>query len=147
VESTNLRMQTMLESVTIPLASIETAIVRRYLLVRSGGEKFICPAIGRSLRKTVRTELNWNGSSRSVFAGGGGLGAGPEVANPGEVNYADFVEERIQRLAREDRSRLGIEERSEEEYALGADVRRERAWPEIVGLAVFGLVFVVSLFV
>jgi hypothetical protein len=145
VQSTDLRMQTMLESVTIPLASIETALVRRYLLVRSGGEKFICPAIGRSLRKTVRSEMKWSGSSRSVFAGG--LGAAPEVAKPGEVNYADFVEQRIERLAREDRARLGIEERSEEEYALGADVRRERAWPEIAGLAVFGLVFVVSLFV
>ena len=42
----------MLESVTIPLAAIDTVVVRRYLLVRSGGEKYICPAIGRSLRKT-----------------------------------------------------------------------------------------------
>lgn len=146
VESTNLRMQTMFGSVTIPLASIDTAVVRRYLLVRSGGEKFICPAISRSLRKSVRSEMKWNGSSRSVFVGGRGLPTGPQKASPGELDYADFVEQQIERLARDDRTRLGIEARSEEEYALGGTVRRERAWPELVGLAVFGLVFVVSLF-
>ena len=59
--ATELRMRTLFETVTIPLASIDTVIVRRYLLVRSGGHKYICPAVSRSLRKTVRAEMKWNG--------------------------------------------------------------------------------------
>ena len=50
-----LYMRTLFENVSIPLASIDTVLVRRYLLVAPGGRKYICPAISRSLRKTVRT--------------------------------------------------------------------------------------------
>jgi hypothetical protein len=152
--SRELRMRTMFETVEIPLASIDTVLVRRYLLVRSGGRKYICPAISRSLRKTVRSEMKWTG-------GGGGNMLMPGVAADGgarssvaqdagdqrDVAYPDFVEQQIQQLARNDRSARGIEERSEEEYELGSQTVRHTAWPEVIGLVVLALAFVVSLVV
>jgi hypothetical protein len=148
--TTELRMRTLFESVAIPLASIDTVVVRRYLLVRSGGNKYICPAISRSLRKTVRAEMKWGG-------GGGGLlapGLSPadptgslqtEVKGEHELDYADFVEQQITTLASNDRGRLGIAARSEEEYDLGSKVRRRPAWLEVAVLVVLGVAFVVSL--
>ncbi|WP_151083187.1 hypothetical protein [Nocardioides cynanchi] len=150
--SDELRMRTMFETVEIPLASIDTVLVRRYLLIRSGGRKYICPAISRSLRKTVRSEMKWNG-------GGGGNLLMPGVAADGgsrssvaqdagaqqDMAYPDFVEQQIQHLARTDRARLGIEERSEEEYELGSRAVRRPAWIEIIALAALVVAFVVSL--
>jgi hypothetical protein len=146
-----LRLVTMFESATIPLAAVEYVLVRRYLLVRAGGRKYICPAIGRSLRKTVRTEMKWNGGSQILSPGlqdGGKLGSlQTEAKGDPELAYADFVEEQITRLADHDRARRGIEARSEEEYELGAQVVRRRAWPVIALLAVLGAAFVVSLLI
>jgi hypothetical protein len=147
---TELRMRTLFESVSIPLASIDTVIVRRYLLVRSGGNKYICPAISRSLRKTVRAEMKWGGSGNMLAPGlssadpSGALQT--EVKGNHELDYADFVEQQIAMLAGNDRDRRGIEARSEEEYDLGAQVVRRTAWLEVVALAVLGAAFVVSLF-
>jgi hypothetical protein len=149
--SDELRMRTMFETVEIPLASIDTVLVRRYLLVRSGGRKYICPAISRSLRKTVRAEMKWSGGGGNLLMPGmtsDRRGAGPLVQDTGSegvLAYPDFVEQQIQQLARNDRAARGIEERSEEEYELGSRAVRHVAWPEIVGLVVLGLAFVVSL--
>jgi hypothetical protein len=148
---TELRMRTLFESVTIPLASIDTVVVRRYLLVRAGGHKYIRPAISRSLRKTVRAEMKWNGGGGQMFAPGlssadpsGSLQT--EVKGAHELDYADFVEQQISSLAGNDRERRGIEARSEEEYDLGGEVVRRTAWLEVIALAVLGAAFVVSLF-
>jgi hypothetical protein len=151
--SDELRMRTMFESVEIPLASIDTVLVRRYLLVRSGGRRYICPAISRSLRKTVRSEMKWNGGGGNLLMPGvavDGGGRSPVVQDAGaqrDLAYPDFVEQQIQQLARNDRATRGIEERSEEEYELGSRTVRRTAWPEIVGLVVLGLAFVLSLVV
>jgi hypothetical protein len=151
--ATELRMRTLFESITIPLASIDTVVVRRYLLVRAGGHKYICPAISRPLRKTVRTEMKWKGGGggqllapglSSIDAAGG---IQTEVKGAHDVDYPDFVEQRIDSLANTDRARRGIEARSEEEYDLGAQVVRRTAWLEVVSLAVLGAAFLVSLFV
>jgi hypothetical protein len=143
-------MWTLFDRSTIPLASIDTVLVRRYLVVRAGGVRYICPAIGRSLRQTARTEMKWQGSSQLLAPGqqlGDRLGSQTEVKKPQELAYADFVETEIVRLADADRLRRGIEPRSEEEYALGAEAVRLRAWPEIMALVVLGVAFVVSLVV
>jgi hypothetical protein len=152
--TTELHIRTLFESIRIPLASIETVLVRRYLLVRSGGRKYICPAISRPLRKTIRSELKWSGGS--------GLQLGPsverlskatgenlqtEVKNEQDLAYADFVEQRIAALASNDRARRGIEERSEEEYELGSQVVRRTAWVELGILAALLVAFVISLVV
>jgi hypothetical protein len=151
--SDELRMRTMFETVEIPLASIDLVLVRRYLLVRSGGRRYICPAISRSLRKTVRSEMKWSGGGGNLLMPGVAADAGGRssvVQDAGaqqDVAYPDFVEQQIQQLARNDRAKRGIEERSEEEYELGSRTVRHTAWPEIIGLAVLGLAFVVSLVV
>jgi hypothetical protein len=145
----DLQMKTFAEDVTIPLASIDTVAVRRYLLVRSGGEKYICPAVGRSLRQTARTEMRWQGHSQLLAPTQAGdlQEAQTEVKGDKGVDYADFVETQIAHLADVDRAARGIEARSEEEYALGAEVVRRRAWPEIIAMAVLAVAFVVALLV
>jgi hypothetical protein len=147
--SDQLLMRTMFETVTIPLASIDTVLVRRYLLIRAGGRTYICPAIARSLRKTAQTEMKWSGGANPLMPGVDG-GRKPLVQETGpepDLAYPDFVEEQIKQLARYDRERRGIEERSEEEYELASQATRRVAWPEIVGLVVLVLAFVVSLVV
>ena len=147
---TQLRLRTLLETVSIPLASVDTVVVRRYLLVRSGGRKYICPAIGRSLRKTVRTEMRWGGQQlMSPGLSEEAISRGTmktDVAEAG-MAYPDFVEQRISQLAANDRARRGIEERSEEEYELGAQVVRRTAWRELGVLAALAVAFVVTLLV
>jgi hypothetical protein len=143
---TELRLRTLWESVTIPLASVESVVVRRYLLVRSGGRKYICPAISRSLRKTLRSEMKWRpqqlmspGAALERLGETHGDDLPTDLKTSHELAYADFVEQRIAQLAANDRARRGIEERSEEEYALGSQVVRRPAWLELgllVGLAV-----------
>jgi hypothetical protein len=149
--ASDLHLRTMFESVSIPLASIETVVVRRYLLVRSGGERYICPAISRPLRKTIREELKWSG--QSALQPGLSLdrlsdatreNLKTEVKSEQDLVYADFVEQRIAALAANDRARLGIEERSEEEYELGSRVVRRTAWFELGFLAVLLVATVVS---
>jgi hypothetical protein len=149
VSGNHLRMHTLFETVMIPLASIDTVVVRRYLLVRSGGNKYICPAISRSLRKTVRAEMKWGGGGNLLAPNlspadpSGTLQT--EVKGEHELDYADFVEQQITTLAGNDRDRLGIEARSEEEYDLGSQVVRRTAWPEVIALVVLGAAFVVAL--
>ena len=70
-----------------------------------------------------------------------------EVKGSKGVDYADFVETQIVHLANVDRATRGIEARSEEEYELGSQVVRRRAWLELGALAVLGLAFVVALVV
>ncbi len=146
----DLWMWTLLQKVAIPLASIDTVLVRRYLVVRAGGVKYICPAIGRSLRQTARTELKWQGSSQMLAPGmqvnDERIAAQTDVKDTKELAYADFVETEIVRLADADRLRRGIEPRSEEEYELAAQVRRQWARLEIGALVVLGVAFVISLF-
>ena len=149
--ATDLELRSMFETVTIPLASIETAVVRRYVLIRAGGEKYICPAISRPLRKTIRDELKWSGSPNLMMPGGsaqrlddGGETTRTEVAHEQDLAYADFVEQRIAALAANDRARRGIEERSEEEYELGSHVVRRTAWVELAVLAALAVAVVVT---
>jgi hypothetical protein len=149
--ATELRVRTLFETFDIPLASIDTVVVRRYLLVRSGGRRYICPAISRPLRKTIRAEMKWSGSSAlqlgpSVERLGKATGDGlqTEVKNEPDLAYADFVEQRITALAANDRARRGIEERSEEEYELGSQVARRTAWLEIGVLVALAAALVVT---
>lgn len=149
----DLQLRTLAQDISIPLASIDTVAVRRYLVVRSGGVTYICPAIGRSLRKTVRNEMKWQGGTQLLSPNLASVEPAPvrtEVKGAKgakAIEYADFVESQILHLADTDRARRGIEARSEEEYQLGSQVVRRRAWPELVALAVLAVAFVVALLV
>ena len=149
-----LHLRTLFETITIPLASIDTVLVRRYLLVRSGGVRYICPAISRPLRKSIRAEMKWSGgnamqpgASLERLGNATGENLQTDVKSEQDLAYADFVEERLAVLAADDRARRGIEERSEEEYELGSQVVRRTAWPEIGVLAGLAVAFVVALVV
>ena len=69
------------------------------------------------------------------------------VKRDGEIDYPDFVEQRIQHLAAAARAKRGIEERSEEEYELGQLSARHFFWPVVVALAVLAAAFVVALLI
>jgi len=144
---TDLRLRTMSGSVSIPLASIDTVVVRRYLLIRSGGEKYICPAISRPLRKTVRKDLKWSGGNQMLSPGVSAerMGGVQTEVEEHDLNYADFVEQQIAALARNDRARRGIAERSEEEYELGSQVERRTAWLELGVLGALAVLFLLAL--
>jgi hypothetical protein len=150
VSGSELHLRTMFEAISIPLASIDTVLVRRYLLVRAGGQRYICPAISRPLRKTIRAEMKWSGQSGlqpGLSLDRLGQSAGEtqtQTKSEPDLAYADFVEQRIAALAADDRARRGIEERSEEEYELGTQVVRRQAWPELAALAALAVVTVVT---
>lgn len=147
----DLRMRNLFETVTIPLAGIDTVMVRRYLVVRAGGVKYVCPAIGRSLRKTVRSEMKWSGGSQLTpgvsFPSDSSVLATSQAKRQGEIDYSDFVEQRILHLAVAARVKHGIEERSEEEYELGQQSVRRVFWPVVAGLVLLAVAFVTALLV
>ena len=93
--------------------------------------------------------MRWQGHSQLLAPTQAGdlQEAQTEVKGDKGVDYADFVETQIAHLADVDRAARGIEARSEEEYALGAQVVRRRAWPEIISMAVLAVAFVVALLV
>ena len=123
--SDDLVMRNMLHTVRIPLAAIQTVVVRQVLAVGVAEGRYVSPAIGQSARQTARAE---RGGRKS----------------PTE-SYQVFVEERIGQLADTARSELGVEKHSEEQVALAAGVRRSWAWPEIAALVAGVIALVVTL--
>ena len=122
VVGSELYLRNMLTTISVPLASIEQIVVRQVLSVRAGDRRYVSSAIGKSWRQAVKKD---------------------KPREPGEdAPYAAFVEERLQHLAEEARTREGITLMSDEQLALGRGVRREWAWPEVVllGFTAAGLV-------
>ena len=122
----DLVMRNMLHTVRIPLAAIQTVVVRQVLAVGVGGGRYVSPAIGQSARQTARGDQA--GARKSATE-----------------SYQVFVEERIGQLADTARSELGVEKHSEEQAALAEGVRRTWAWPEIVALGAGVIAFVLTL--
>ena len=94
------------------------------LAVRAGNRRFVSPAVGRSLRSIRKQGY---------------------VAPDPAASYPDFVEQRIRTRIDGARARSDIALTSEEQLATGSAVRRDWAWPELVGLLVTGIGFVLSL--
>jgi hypothetical protein len=142
VQGHDLVLRNMLSTVFIPLASIEELAVRQVLAVRAGGKRYVCAGVGRSLRQAMRGSAVQKAREQM----GGLRGELAAVREPG-MNYADYVEIRLQELIKEDRARRGIAKFSDEAEALARQARRVLAWPEIAALVVTGLFTVVALFV
>ena len=146
VSAGNLVMRNMLETIRIPLAAIEDLAVRQVLVVRVGEKRYVSPGVGRSVRQAI-TASRSDGPVSAKPALGPALGGG----NPSQVDagiaYADFVEHRLKDLADMDRQRRGIRRYSDEAEALGAEVRREPAFVEIVALVASVAFFVVSILI
>ncbi|MCD4526964.1 hypothetical protein [Nocardioides sp. cx-173] len=118
-----LELRNMLETVSIPLAAIEELAVRQLLAVRAGDRRYVSPAVGKSRRQLRRQP------------------SGPAT----DVEYADFVEGRIRQRMEDARAVAGIRLGSPEQVALGQEVRRSPAWPELVGVVLLSVALVVSL--
>jgi hypothetical protein len=125
VTGPELRLRNMLTTISVPLASIEQIVVRQVLSVRAGDHRYVSSAVGKSWRQALKTD---------------------RPRDPGEdAPYPVFVEERLQQLAEDARTKAGITLMSDEQLELAKGVRREWAWPEIVLLGFTALGFVVAL--
>ena len=141
----DLVLRNMLETIRIPLASIDEVAVRQVLAVRVGERRFVSPAVGRSVRQVLKTARTSRPGDETRPAFGPTLGgASPAQMDPG-IPYADFVEHRLRDLIEFDRTNRAIRARSAEVDALAAQVRREPAWPEIVGLVLATAFLVVAI--
>lgn len=114
----------MFSDVTVPLAAISEMRVGRLFEVTVGKRRLVSPAIGRSLRRTVRRAPR----------------------DPLKV-YADLVEDQTHARMDAARARAGITIGSPAQRELAAGVRRAWAWPEIAVALVVAVAFVVTLLV
>ncbi len=137
VSPETLYLRNMVETVEIPLAAVDELVVRQVLAVRVGDKRFVCPGLGRKLRKIVRKpkaqSLFLPEIPESMPDAIGPAAATPTVAT--EVDYVDHAETRLRDLVDQARRRHGVTRYSDEAEALAAGVRRRPAWPEIVVLA------------
>jgi hypothetical protein len=118
----------------IPLAGVEDVAVRHTLNVWVGDQRYTCSGIGRPSREMIRGR---GGTPSSIFARRDTRTGAGNAADIGHVNYASFVEARIDELAR-----LARRERAD-----APAVRREWAWPELAAVGVLSLAFLVALVV
>jgi hypothetical protein len=141
VQGRELVLRNMLTTVYIPLAAIEEIAVRQVLAVRAGGKRYVCAGVGRTLRQAMKGSAVQR--AREEMGGLRGELASATVREPG-MNYADFVEIRLQELINEDRMRRGVKRFSPEVDELAKLIRRELAWPEIAGLVATAAFFVAA---
>ena len=116
VDSDALVVRNMIDTNIVPLAAIDEVVVRQVLAIRVDEKRYVSPAIGTSFLRTVRPRTDRSGVP--------------------ELTYPEYVRDRILHLAD------GARRRSPD--AEPPPVRREWAWPEIAGLAVTGLGFLVA---
>jgi len=129
VQGSSLVLRNMVTTVRIPLAAIEEVAVRQVLAVRAGDKRYVCAGVGRTLRQAIKGSAVQRAREQM-----GGLRAEiATVVEPGLI-YADYIELRLRELIKEDRARRGLTATSPELDELGAQVRRELAWPEIAAL-------------
>jgi hypothetical protein len=123
----HLVLRNAFETVRVPLAAVERAVVGRVTAVQAGEKRYVSTVVHRTLRALMR---------------------GPgQPTRAGEAHYADFVEERISQLAAEARERHGVRLYGDDQLALARGVRRQPAWPEIALAAVAVVALVVTLIV
>lgn len=131
--SSTLELRNMLDTIHVPLAAIEGLVIRQVTAVRVGEKRYVCSALGRSLRSMVKGDRR----ARSLMPGN----------QPPAPSYVDFVESRIQARMDDARAQLGIRRGSSEQAALAAQVRRRPAIPEIAALAITGVAFLATLMI
>mgnify|MGYP000970554175 CR=1 FL=1 len=120
-------LRNMFETVHLPLAAVEQLAVRQFLAVRVGERRYVSSALGHSMRSLV-----WSAAKEKR---GSGLRTPEQVT---ELKYAEIVEQQIRAATEEARAVAGVSLMSDEQLALAAGVRRDRAWLELgltLGLA------------
>lgn len=117
VESGALVLRNMVDTNHVPLAAILGVAVRQVLAVRTEEKRYVSPAIGTSFLRTIRPR--------------------PSPSGVVGLTYPEYVRDRILHLADGARRRNGDEDLA---------TRHTWAWPEIAGMVVTGLGFVVAVF-
>jgi hypothetical protein len=124
----------------VPLAHVDEVVVRQFLTLWVGEDRYVCTGIGSSRRQEMRSrrrrDLN-SGMSRLSE-----LTVQAERASHDEraVSYPDFVATRLQELVENAKREQGPPQSGEPSMP-----GYRFAWPEIVALGATGLAFVVSL--
>jgi hypothetical protein len=142
VQGSSLVLRNMVTTVRIPLAAIEEIAVRQVMAVRAGGKRYVCAGVGRTLRQAMKGSA----VDRAREQMGGLRGPVATVREPGMV-YADYIELRLRELINEDRARRDLKAASPELDTLAEQIRREVAWPEVVGLVVTAVLLVLAVLV
>lgn len=138
VEGEELVLHNMVETVRLPLASVEEIVVRQVLAIRAGERRFVSPALSRSRRALWRDRQ----SAGPVLPD-----ADPGRAHPASRDYATFVEERLRHLVAEARERVGLTRTSELPPELAARITRTPARLEIALLVASVVALAVTLVV
>ena len=128
----DLVMRNMFHTDRIPLAAIEKVMVTQVLTVWAGGRRYQSPAVGYTVRQVVRARFNRTG-----------------VTDPGRVTDRpqDYIQTRIEFLAKDAAELAGVRRGSPEQQALAAGVHRSWAWLELVAAIMLAVAFVVWLVV
>ncbi len=130
-----LELRGAVDTVAIPLAGIEELAVRQVLAVRAGDRRYVSSALGRTRRQLMKAKAG----AISLTASDPDTDPNSRVAAP---NYAQYVEDRIRHRVDRARAAAGLTRGSTEQVALGSQVERSMAWPEIIGLAASAALFV-----
>ena len=139
VQGYELVLRNMLTTVYIPLAAIDEVAIQQVMAVRAGGKRYVCAGVGRTLRQAMK-----GSAIQKVREQSGGLRGELATVREPDLNYADFVEIRVQEFVKEDRARRGIKRFSPEADELARQVRRELAWLWIGALVASVGFFVVA---
>jgi hypothetical protein len=142
----DLHLKGSVRDARVPYVLIDEVTMAQTLNVWVGEQRFVCIGIGKSLGSDIRQRAKKErhgsllGASRTRE-----FSEKAEVAAPDQtaMSYHTFVVTRIEELVDQAKRELRRSGGSTE----GEEVRRPYAVPEIVALAVTGLVFVASLFV
>ena len=142
----DLHLKGSVRDARVPYVLIDEVTMAQTLNVRVGEQRFVCIGIGKSLGSDIRQRAKKErhgsllGASRTRE-----FSEKAEVAAPDQtaMSYHTFVVTRIEELVDQAKRELRRSGGSTE----GEEVRRPYAVPEIVALALTGLVFVASLFV
>jgi hypothetical protein len=123
VEGGDLVLRGAFDTRWVPLAAIDRVSVGVLLVALVGDRRYASSAIGRSRREARRDDRSGAGSDSGV--------------NPANQSYGGFVQGRLERL---------VDDARAQGKPAGA-VRRAWAWPELAGIAVLAVAFVVALVV
>ena len=142
----DLHLKGSVRDARVPYVLIDEVTMAQTLNVWVGEQRFVCIGIGKSLGSDIRQRAKKErhgsllGASRTRE-----FSEKAEVAAPDQtaMSYHTFVVTRIEELVDQAKRELRRSGGSTE----GEEVRRPYAVPEIVALAVTGLVFMASLFV
>ena len=133
-----LELVNLFETVRLPLAAVESVVVRQVLAVRVGDKRYVSPAVGRTFRQALRKPRSTRELAMTPVPGEG------LVAEEG-MNYADYVEDRLRELCAQARSRHRVKMGSEQQAELAGRVSRRPAVVQIGVVVAAGLVMVLSL--